>query len=343
MSPTSRVLVIGTSSGGHAALAELLSQLPANLNAAVLVVLHMPSNYPKGLAERLQRKCAIKITVAIEGEEIQSGTVYICVPDHHLLLHGNQIELTTGPKENMFRPSVDATCRSAAVAFKHRTVGLVLTGRLSDGVAGLQAIKACGGIIMVQDPEEAEYADMPTNVVQYCEPDYVMDIKGLSQKIAELVEAPLPPKKEIPIDLIWEAEIPSMFKSDVPLENAIGNPAPYGCPECGGPLWEMKHSKPERFRCHVGHSYSIDALSHEQDIKIEESLWVALRMLEERVKLLQKMKNEHSSKNLHQLAESYQTKLDEAQDHANRIRSFIREALTSRSNYLQESLSSASA
>src|SRR5688500_13070138 len=159
--PKRDILVIGASSGGLEVLKGLLGGLPAGLPASVFVVLHMAAHHPSRLPELLSRVCPLPVAHAVDGEPIVPGRVYVAPPDNHLLLMPDQVRLTNGPKENRARPAVDALFRSAAQAFGPRVVGVVLTGQLDDGTAGLWAIKDRGGLAAVQDPEEASAPSMP--------------------------------------------------------------------------------------------------------------------------------------------------------------------------------------
>jgi two-component system chemotaxis response regulator CheB len=180
------IIVIGASVGGIQALSSLVSQLPADLASAVFVVLHLASDVPSVLDEILDRKGPLKAVKAIDGEAIHHGCIYVAPPDHHLLVKRDHVRVVRGPKENRWRPAVDPLFRSAAVAYGPRVVGVVLSGYLDDGTAGMLAVKRCGGVTMVQSPDEAISANMPQSVLDHMEVDYCIPIADMSRILQQL-------------------------------------------------------------------------------------------------------------------------------------------------------------
>ena len=213
--------------------------------------------------------------------------------DHHLLIGENlKMLVTKGAHENRSRPAIDPLFRSAAVAFGSGVIGILLTGYLDDGTAGMKVIKKCGGICIVQDPEEAEYPAMPRNAMNNVEVDYCLPISEMGNLLIKLIHQKLPRFETVPEDVITEAKIAERVLSDLSSVNKLGDQVPFNCPGCGGVLWKVKKDSSLRFRCHTGHAYTAAALLAEQTEKIEETMWSALRMFEERKNLLTEMAQE---------------------------------------------------
>ncbi|MBB4603093.1 two-component system chemotaxis response regulator CheB [Hymenobacter luteus] len=322
MPTPSHVIVIGTSAGGMLALTRLVEQLPATLPAAVLVVQHLaPDSSGEPLVERLSQHSGLRCTLARHEETLQAGTLYLAPPDRHLLVKETQVLVTKGPRENNYRPAADALFRSAAVAFGPNVVGVVLTGMLHDGTAGLDFIKRCGGVALVQDPADAEYPSMPESAMRNVEVDYVLPIDMMGRVLQELVGIPTPAPGSafIPEDLKVEAAIAERIVGNIEDVRKLGQQVPITCPDCGGALWELNHGSVLRYRCHTGHSFTADALLEKSQDAMEETLWVALRMMEERKNLLTSMASHGTGAWSVQQAE----KLEEIKQHVNRLREFL--------------------
>ena len=285
-----KIIVIGTSAGGLGVLDELIGQLPAGLPAAIFIVQHMaPENSGEGLVHVLGRHKAFRCGLATHGEVFEKGRIYIAPPDCHLLVKERSVLVTKGARENRYRPGIDPLFRSAAVSHGPRVIGVVLTGMLDDGTAGLMAIQKCGGVTLVQDPQDAAYPDMPQSALNNMQVDYCVPVSAMGRLLEKLTHEAAGERKAIPDDVRAEAEIAERVLSDVPQVNALGNQVPYGCPNCGGVLWEMNNRDVQRFRCHTGHSFTAAALLTSQAERIEETLWISLRMFEERRNLLNNM------------------------------------------------------
>ncbi len=207
------------------------------------------------------------------------------------MMIGEDLKLlvTKGAHENRSRPAIDPLFRSAALSFGTGVIGIVLTGYLDDGTAGMKAIKKCGGTCIVQDPEEAEYPDMPKNVMNNVKVDYCLPIAQMGALLYKLVPQKLRKSKPVPKDVLIEAKIAERVLSDLASVNKVGDQVPFNCPGCGGVLWKVGKDKSARFRCHTGHAYTAASLLAEQTKKIEETMWTALRMFEERKNLLTEM------------------------------------------------------
>jgi two-component system chemotaxis response regulator CheB len=231
----------------------------------------------------------------------------------------SEVLVTKGAHENRSRPAIDPLFRSAAVAYGNGTIGIVLTGYLDDGTAGLKAIKRCGGTCIVQDPADAAYPDMPTNALNQVDVDYCLPISQIGGLLQQLVTGKPRKPKVIPKDIVIEANIAERVLSDLPSVNALGDQVPFNCPGCGGVLWKVDEGAALRFRCHTDHAYTASTLLAEQTKKIEETLWVSLRMFEERKNLLLAMANKTRGIN----AKSARQRAEQSQVHIDRIRQML--------------------
>ena len=287
----SKVVVIGTSAGGLKALKELISQLPKDFPLPVLVVRHVsPDATGNVILNELNKLNTLKCQHAENGKNLKPGNLYLAPSDQHLLIAGDlKMLVTKGAHENRARPAIDPLFRSAAVAFGTGVIGILLTGYLDDGTAGMKAIKTCGGICIVQDPNEAEYPDMPRNALNNVKVDHCLPISEMGALLIKILPRKLPKSKPVPENVLIEARIAERVLSDLSSVNDLGDQVPFNCPGCGGVLWKVGKDPDLRFRCHVGHSYTAAYLLAEQTNKIEETMWTALRMFEERKNLLTEM------------------------------------------------------
>ena len=318
------MVCIGASAGGLTAIGELLSYLPKEVNAAVFIVLHLSkTGLEDTLARRIQRNTTIPCKIAENDEMIEPGNIYVAPPGAHLLLKKDQIIIGHGPPENRYRPSIDVLFRSAALYYQSRAIGIVLTGLLNDGSSGMLAIKQSGGICIVQDPNEAEYPEMPASVLETMESDYCEPINKMGQVIME-VTSRLPPKPlPVPEIIVAEAKLSERSATAIEDINKLGPKTDYGCPDCGGPLWEIKSGKLKHYRCHIGHTYSDWDLEISQSRKIEQTLWVAIRMMEERKTVLLRMSSEHRHRGLLKSSGTYKEQAKNLEQHIEQLKKFI--------------------
>jgi two-component system chemotaxis response regulator CheB len=273
------IVVIGASLGGIQALRQLVTNFPAQFPASVLVVQHIGAN-PSTLPALLSSAGSNAASHARDGEPLRQGHIVVAPPDHHLLISGGKLKLSRGPKEHFSRPAVDTLFRSAAIECGPRIVGVVLTGTLDDGTAGLQAIKQCGGIAVVQDPASAFAASMPASALRYVDVDYCLPLEQIAATLLALVRKNAPRRSAPPPELVRE-QAPWTGTANAMKDLAqIASPSPLTCPECGGGLWEINHAQPPRFRCHTGHGYSLPALRHAMHGSTEGLLWAAERALQ---------------------------------------------------------------
>lgn len=283
--------MIGASAGGLPALKVIISGLPKDLPAAVLVVLHVSATSPALLADILQRVSPLPVGYARDSEPIRRGRVYIAPPDQHMLVSGDALRLSRGPKENHCRPALDPLFRSAARACASRVIGVILTGMLDDGTAGLWAVKERGGTAVVQDPSEAQFPSMPQSAIRYVKVDHVCRVAEMAQLITRLTMEPILPTEVGVMSRQLEIE-DNIAKGNSALQHGIlelGSPSLYTCPECHGALLALKGVEIPRFRCHTGHSYTLSSLLSEVTSFVEDNVWNAVRALNESVLLLRHM------------------------------------------------------
>ena len=323
--PTKDIIVIGASAGGVEALMTIAGGLPKDLPASVFVVIHTSPESPGVMAGILARAGALPAMNAVDGERIEPGRIYVAPPDQHLIIEPNRVRLTRGPKENRFRPAVDPLFRSAAQVYGPRVIGVILTGNLDDGTAGLWAVKQLGGTSVVQDPQEAFAPSMPRSAMRYARVDHCLPLSEIAPLLVRLTSTPIEEEGayEVPDEMEIEVRI---AKEDTALDAGVlklGEPSNYACPECHGVLLQLNEEKRIRFRCHTGHAYSVDSLLAEITEGVEDSLWTAIRSLEESVLLLRHM-TEHlpDSENGH-TAERFLAQAQEAQRRADLVRQSV--------------------
>ncbi|MDB5206879.1 MAG: hypothetical protein JWR72_1954 [Flavisolibacter sp.] len=320
----SYIVVAGASAGGLNSVIELSVQLKKEMDIAVFVVLHLSQiSLPAVLVERIQKNTAFTCKIAEHGESIRAQHLYLAVPDKHLLLKGDKIILGEGTAENRWRPSIDVLFRSAAAQYDGRTVGIILSGLLQDGTAGMQAIKRCGGTVIVQEPTEAEYPDMPLSVLNNVQVDYCVPLSAMGDILLEKSRSAPTEKVEIPKDIAKEAQIAERVVTSIEGLKELGEHSLYSCPDCSGGLWEIVSGGVVRYRCHTGHVYTQNELLLKQSEALEDTLWVALRMLEERKHLLDKMAKEEGSKGWMRMATQKTERAAELEVHIDRLKDVL--------------------
>jgi two-component system chemotaxis response regulator CheB len=283
------LIVIGASAGGVEALSALVAELPKDLRACVCIVQHVSPARESYLPRILNSAGPLPVCFASDGDPIESGRIYIAPRDRHLVVEGGTLKVVMGPKENNFRPAVDPLFRSAALAYGERVVGVILSGALDCGTAGLLAVKRCGGVALVQDPDEALVADMPRSAIENVPVDEVLTLSALARRLVELASTrPRPRLRTVTRQMEQEAKIDAM-SPEVELIPPVGTPAGMTCPNCAGPLYEVTDGAQLRFRCRVGHGYGGKALSAEQINATEGAFWAALRALEEQAALARRL------------------------------------------------------
>jgi two-component system chemotaxis response regulator CheB len=318
------VIVIGASAGGLNSVIELCAQMTNDIDAAVLVVLHLPqiSNVDI-LIQRIKSNSSFDCQVATNEGELKRGVIYMADPDRHLLVKDGKTLIGQGPPENRWRPSIDILFRSAAVAYRGRAIGIILSGLMQDGTAGMIAIQQAGGTCIVQDPEEAEYPDMPKSVMSYIEPDYCVSLTQMGTILKEKTRNGHNLTQSIPEHLMAEAAIAERVALGIENVQKLGERSNYSCPDCGGGLWEIIDDNLVRYRCHTGHSYNSDELYIRQTESLENTLWVALRMLDERKDLMKKMAKEESRKGWTRSSQYKLERVAELEIHTDRIKEIL--------------------
>lgn len=321
--PSHNIVVVGASAGGVEALSQLVKALPKDFPAALLVVVHFPPNGFSLLPAILNRIGSLDAHHAIHGESIVPGRIYIAPPDQHLKVYDSVVQLNQGPKENGHRPAIDALFRSAAYACRQRVVGVVLTGTLDDGTAGLAVIKSQGGVVIVQDPEEALFPSMPLNAIEQVAVDYVLPLKAIASQIDQLARDSVEESTLVIPDNGTEAELVAQDKAALERGERPGTPSPFTCPDCGGVLWELREGNLLRYRCHLGHAYSPESMLLEQANGVEAALWSAMRALEEKAALARRMAVRAQEQNRFQSWEQFIKQAEEAENHAAVLRKVI--------------------
>ncbi|HEX6495433.1 MAG TPA: chemotaxis protein CheB [Acidobacteriaceae bacterium] len=320
------LIVIGASAGGIEALQQLLQQLPADLKAAVLIVVHT-SNHPASvLPHIMQRAGKLPAIHPADGTPIRNGHVYIAPPDFHMLVEGNFLRVIQGPRENLHRPAIDPLFRSAATSFGRRVIGVILTGALDDGTSGLMVVNAHGGGAIVQDPETALFSSMPASALEQVPTAHVLPLGDIPAQLLQMIQEDLPDhgRKEHPdIETAKEIRIAELDMSEIENEDRAGRPSAFACPDCGGVLWELEDNGFLRFRCRVGHAFTARHLGAEQRNAIETALWAALRALEESASLYRRMAERASGASHEPTADRLNERAENTDENARVLREFL--------------------
>ncbi|CAG5074790.1 Protein-glutamate methylesterase/protein-glutamine glutaminase [Dyadobacter sp. CECT 9623] len=308
------IIVIGSSAGGLPALMELVAGLPANFPAAILVVQHIPPYSESNLHNILSRLGPLPALAAKDGEKVMPGHIYVAIADHHLLVEKEKLIVRKGPRENRFRPSVDALFRSAAYTYGNRVIGIVLSGALDDGTSGLWTIKRLGGLALIQHPQDALFPQMPVNAEQFVTVDYSIPASQMPALLSELTVKPVKSKPKITKKelALLQTEIVIATRDNAFQMGIIkmGELTPFTCPECHGALSQLKEGKIIRFRCHTGHAYTISSLLSEVTDNVETILWQAMQALEETTMLLTKVAEHFESGEQGEIAKLFYRKAE---------------------------------
>jgi two-component system, chemotaxis family, protein-glutamate methylesterase/glutaminase len=290
--PHRDIVVVGASAGGVEALSRLMAGLPADFPAAIFVSVHFPASSMSMLPRILNRAGPLEAVHPHDRDVIEPGKIYVAPPDHHLLVFSGRVRVVRGPTENGNRPAIDPMFRSASVAYGPRVLGVVLTGNLDDGTAGLHAIKRRGGATIAQDPAEAMFPSMPTNAIDYGVVDHIATLDDIPSLLVRLTSraVELPSEAPVPDDAASENEFARYGLDAIGNgETHPGTPSSYSCPDCGGVLWEIRDGDMVRYRCRIGHGWTSDGLVFQQTQMIDDALAMALRSLEESANLSEQM------------------------------------------------------
>jgi two-component system chemotaxis response regulator CheB len=285
-----RVVAIGSSAGGIEGLEHIVAALPADFPAPIFIVQHISPEFPSMLPQMLARAGKLPVKHPRDGEIIRAPHVYVAPPDHHLLIEDGHIGVARGPRENRFRPSIDALFRSAAYVYGSAAIGVVLSGALSDGTSGLWTIKRLGGVTMVQRPDDAPVASMPMSALQNVEIDHSLPVRQIAEVLMSIIKRPVPHEisRDTNVQERLEAET-AIASGAYALEKGstkLGAPSRYSCPECHGVLAKIEEGRMQRFRCHTGHAYTQEALLSGIKQSGDDRMAEALTTLEEHAMLL---------------------------------------------------------
>ena len=317
------IVVVGSSMGGIEALSSMARQLPEDLPAAVLVVQHTSPESPGVLADILNMKGAMTAVMAKDGMALENGRIYVAPPNRHLLVTSTGVRVSFGPRENRSRPAIDPLFRTAAVNYRNRVIGVVLTGLLGDGAAGLLAVQRCGGMALVQAPDDAAFPDMPLRALELVKDARQFAIDDLGKLLIQHCgeRAPAPPK--VPEGLAVETKLTERSMAMEDWGVVPSKPTNFTCPECKGAIHEIRDEGLARFRCRVGHAYSSHDLLGDKVKAVEEALWMALQSLEERTQMLEMLSSEERERGRVRGAGTYSERARETRDHADRLRDLI--------------------
>jgi two-component system chemotaxis response regulator CheB len=313
-------VVIGGSAGGLAALRRVVSRLPADFSAPILVTLHLASDAESRLAEILSREGPLAVRNAVHGDPLKPGEVLVARPNRHLVVYDDAVQLSRGPRENRHRPSVDALFNSAARAHGQNVIGVILSGALDDGAAGCAAIAAQDGVVIVQEPTEAHATGMPKAAIRAVRRARVTPIEHIAAVLTELAQQP---EAESPGEVNEMTQRESADVARIPAEaHPPGTPSALGCPECQGGMFEIEASGALRYVCHVGHSWSPSTLLAAQREASEGALYNAASKLLEEAAVLRRLASRTDPSAGEQVAE-YERLAADAQRRANDIQNMI--------------------
>lgn len=328
-----KIVVIGGSAGALDALKIILPMLPHDFPSAILIVTHIGSQ-KSIIPDILGRCCAMPVRHATDDEPIIPGRVLVAPPDEHLTVvtrdGRSYVRLLHGPRENHCRPAIDPLFRSAATAFLADTIGVLLSGYLDDGTVGLQAVKACGGTVIVQDPLEAKAMDMPASALQHVDVDRVLRTADIAPALVGLATASVRPgirghDTAVPDVPKWIGVENCIISRDSAMDDLeqIGEPSSLTCPECSGALWEVGPQAPIRYRCHTGHAFSAKVLETLQRDAVEDAIWGSVRALHEQERLFSKLSERERQTGQMERAAEYQTKAMQAREHSRILREVV--------------------
>jgi two-component system chemotaxis response regulator CheB len=322
------IVVIGASAGGVEAVSSFVEQLPANLDAALFVVLHFPENATSVLPKILNRHRTLMAKHPDDGERIEKSHIYVAPPGMHMLVKRGRIKLVRGPKENGHRPAIDPLFRTAARFYGDRVTGMIFSGLLDDGVLGANAIKQSGGLVFVQDPEEAVFADMPRNTIGGAKVDKVACIAQLASELAKVAGVNKSGNLQLEeTDVEEDSDIVEMAGQDLPTIEHKSRPSAFTCPECNGTLFELTENGVKHFRCRVGHSYSHETLEVHQTEELEAALWEALRSMEENAALCRSLLDRAATADRRASVRYYTEKVEAAQKRISLVRSVLNQTM----------------
>jgi two-component system chemotaxis response regulator CheB len=332
--------VIGASAGGIRAIKRIVADLPRDLPASIFVATHIPPGNKSILPNILNKAGKLPARHAVDREKIRMGQIYIALPGHHLIIEKGQARVTSGPAEGGFRPAIDALFRSAARSYGSQVIGLILTGLLDDGTAGLLSVKRHGGVAIVQDPDDAAHPDMPRNALAHVDVDYCLPISEIAATLTNLVidragkvistiragTTTLRTSEAEVADLRQETGVGDRIHlnlREMDPGEASEDPAPVACPACGGGSLELQRGNQLQFECKAGHRYSAESLIAAQTDDVERALWMALRLVEKHGAFARRMAKHWRALESEQIAREFDKKAVEAEENVNVLRQVL--------------------
>src|SRR5438128_1569426 len=334
-------IVIGASAGGILLLKQIVASLPEKLGAAVFIVVHTTPHLPSKLAVMLDAAGPLRASFPEDGEPILPDRIYVAPPDNHMLVRRGRINVVRGPKENFTRPAIDPTFRSAAISYGPRVIGVVLSGALDDGTAGLVGITARSCIVIVKDPNDAEQPSMPLSALEHVSVDHCVGGAEIGPLLVSVARQPAAAEDKHPIPDWLDAE--SQIAEAATMQSLrklddVGVPSRLSCPECGGVMYETKVDDLLRFRCRVGHAYSSKSLLADQAAGLEASLWAGVRALEESALLMERLSERVTRRSGEAAAAGLRPVIEARKRQADDMRRFIKTALSESSSSAEQGL-----
>lgn len=312
------IVVLGASAGGVEVLAQVLADA-ADADAAFAVVVHMAWNARTALPAILARSTGLECRLAEDGDRLAAGVVLIAPPDRHLVVERDRVAVVNAPRENRARPAIDPLFRTASISYGPRVIAVALSGVLDDGTAGAAAVRRRGGVVVVQDPDDALFADIPRNIIDHVGADHVLPSTAIGALVARLtaeeVEDYMPRGGD---------EDPVIAGQEELLRKAQnGTISHFTCPECSGTLWEVDEDGILRYRCRVGHVYSLEALRVAQGESVEAALWIAMRSLEEQAGLIRRAAERSRNSRAPKVTARHELRAEEVEAQAQVIRNLL--------------------
>ncbi|MDB5206878.1 MAG: chemotaxis protein CheB [Flavisolibacter sp.] len=321
------IVVIGASAGGVIALVDLFKTFPKDFDGYIFVVLHLSPFTPSVMPQILSRAGHLKAVHPKDGDSMKKNTIYIAPPDFHLLIEKDKIIVKKGPKENRFRPSIDALFRSAAYTYGSRVIGVILSGLLDDGTSGLWTVNQHGGHCVIQHPADAEFPSMPLSVIEYVEVDHAVPITEMGALLNRLTKEPAAESASLPEEELERLKMEiNIAAQDNSFEMGVlkkGAPTALTCPECHGALVKFTEGKIVRFRCHTGHAFTDTALLAGVTKSVEENLWKTVKGLEEAIMILEQTAHQFEKEDKLDAAKLFHKKVAETQKRSQAIRKYI--------------------
>src|SRR3954447_13573513 len=327
----SALTVIGGSAGGIEALTSVVAALPSSTRAPVLAVIHVLATHRSRLPEILQRHTALEVAHATDGEKLRPGTVRIAPPDHHVVVVDGGLRLSRGPRENRHRPSIDVLFRSAVRWHGADVTAVLLSGGPGDGVGGLSLVKAAGGVTLVQDPAQSFSPALPEDAIETVGPDFVGSASELGARVGARLRGEPQSNRQLGSsdagvhdDLHDELRVEAQGEmAGVEMTGSGWKPSGFACPDCNGALWELGGDRLIRFRCRVGHSYAAESLLDGQAEELEEALWSAINVMEERSELSRRLADRADEHGFSETSQRYRSTSDDMHKQADHIRALL--------------------